>query len=74
MITKNKIYIEYRDKECHFYSESPTPLTVIKKAILAKAKEKGLSLSYDTKTNIDGLANLLAKMAPKMKMLEQNRK
>ena len=31
-------------------------------------------MSYETKTNIDGLGNLLSKIAPKMKMLEQNRK
>ena len=41
---------------------------------MERAKEKNLSLGYDTKTNIEGLANLLRQMAPKMKELQRNRK
>lgn len=33
-----------------------------------------MSLSYDTKTNIEGLSNLLKKIAPKLKSFEKNRK
>jgi hypothetical protein len=49
-------------------------LSIIKKSILEKSKEKQLSLNYDTKTSLIGAETLLKKIAPKMKLLENNKK
>lgn len=68
------MFIQFKDRECSFLSEAPSPLTTIKKAIFEKSKEKHLSLNYDTKTSLAAINNLLQTIAPKIKQLETNKK